>query len=62
MDERYPICPKCGHSAGMHVKGASPKFAGCMVMTDESGRRVPTCPCQLRPDEIPARRLREDAP
>lgn len=47
----YPECPKCGHSSAMHVKGVSPRYAGCMVMTKD-GRRVPTCPCRYPPDAL----------
>lgn len=46
-------CPKCGHLAGMHVRGAAPRYAGCMVRV-EDGRRVPPCECDLTPERIAA--------
>ncbi len=49
------LCPECGHEIAMHVKGSSPRYAGCMVRLDldpprEHGRRR-TCWCALTPDE-----------
>jgi hypothetical protein len=44
-------CSECGHSNRMHVKGASPRYAGCMVRV-ERGVKVKPCWCALPPDQV----------
>ena len=46
-------CPECGHSDRMHIRGASPKYAGCMVREPRKSDGKPRpCWCALSPDAI----------
>jgi hypothetical protein len=44
----------CGHSDRMHVRGVSPRYAGCMVRLILPPRRAITCPCTKTPEQVRA--------
>ena len=50
--EGRPTC-ECGHDPGMHRRGSSPAYAGCMVVVSPktAHRRMRHCPCSLTPEE-----------